>query len=129
MVAELRPRKWKGSGHDLDFIFERDSRPYGVEVKNMLGYMPQEEFLIKIKLCKELGISPVFAARMLPKCWIEELNQVGRFALIMKWQLYPPVHKELAKLVKTKLLLPVDAPRALADGTMKRFTDWHEKQL
>jgi hypothetical protein len=66
---------------------------------------------------------------MLPRSWIEEVRQAGGFALIMKWQLYPPAHKELAKVVKTKLSLPVDAPRALADGTMKRFTDWHEKQL
>lgn len=126
---EFGGKKWTQTQHDLDFIFERDARVYGVEVKNMLGYMEQDEFRIKIKLCGELGIVPVFVARMLPRNWIEELRQAGGFALILKWQLYPPSHRELAKRVRTELGLPVDAPRALADGTMKRFTDWHAKKM
>ncbi len=122
-------KTWMESNHDLDFIFERDGRPYGVEVKNMLGYMDQEEFRIKIKMCTSLGLAPVFVARMLPKSWIEELRQSGGFALILKWQLYPPAHKELAKRVHQQLSLPVDAPRALAEGTMARFLEWHLKSL
>jgi hypothetical protein len=30
---------WTVTNHDLDFVFERDGIAYGVEVKNMLGYM------------------------------------------------------------------------------------------
>jgi hypothetical protein len=118
---EFGAKKWVKTGHDLDFIFERDSLAYGVEVKNMLGYMEQGEFRTKIEMCGELGIAPVFAVRMLPRVWIEELRQAGGFALILKWQLYPPSHKELARRVKAELCLPVDSPRALADGTMKRL--------
>lgn len=122
-------RKWTRTDHDLDFIFERDTRVYGIEVKNMLGYMDYDEFKIKIELCKELGIVPVFAARMLPKVWINELWRQGGFALILKHQLYPMAHKDLAKRVAAELGLPVDAPRALPDGTMARFVAWHEKSL
>jgi hypothetical protein len=50
-----------------NFIFERDEIAYGVEVKNTLGYMNYEEFVIKIALCEEIGIRPVLMARMLPK--------------------------------------------------------------
>jgi hypothetical protein len=32
-------REWTHSEHNLDFIFERDSMVYGIEVKNTLGYM------------------------------------------------------------------------------------------
>jgi hypothetical protein len=32
-------RTWSETGHDLDFIFERDGVAYGVEVKNTLGYI------------------------------------------------------------------------------------------
>lgn len=33
--------------------------------------------------------------------------------LVLKWQLYPWTHRELARRVQTELGLPVDSPRAL----------------
>lgn len=102
---------------------------YGVEVKNTLGYMAREEFVTKIDLCSVLGVRPVFAARMLPRTWIHELGQCGGFALILKYQFYPWSHRELAKRVAKELNLPVDTPRALADGTMARFEKWHQRKL
>lgn len=122
-------RSWTESNHDLDFIFERDGIAYGLEVKNTLGYMDEKEFLLKIRLCKQLGIKPVFVCRMLPKSWIHELNTAGGFALILKYQLYPWTHHQLAKRVAKELELPVDAPRALAEGTMGRFLKWHVKHV
>jgi len=92
-------RTWTESGHDLDFIFQRDEIPYGVEVKNMLRYMEREEFEIKIRLCEYLGLRPVFAVRMIPRTWIQELHARGGFGLIMEYQLYPYTHRELAKRV------------------------------
>ena len=79
-------------------------------------------------MCQFLGIRPVFVARMLPKSWIKEVVDVGGFALILKYQLYPWTHRELAGRVSKGLGLPVDAPKALNEGTMKRFLRWHEKQ-
>ena len=128
-TREFGGRKWVRTEHNLDFIFERDNRVYGIEVKNMLGYMDYDEFKLKIELCRELGIVPVFVARMLPKVWVNELWRQGGFALILKYQLYPHTHKDLAKRVRTELGLPVDSPRALADGTMARFVDWHVKTM
>lgn len=118
---------WTQSDHELDFIFERDGRAYGVEVKNMLGYMDRTEFETKIRMCAKLGIRPVFAARMLPKSWINDLITEGGFALIMKYQLYPWAHRDLGRRVGTELGLPVDAPRRLAEGTMARFLRWHTR--
>jgi hypothetical protein len=66
-------KSWTDSGHNLDFVFERDGRAYGIEVKNTLGYMDYGEFQLKIRLCRALGIRPVFVARMLPKVWMHEL--------------------------------------------------------
>jgi hypothetical protein len=66
---------------------------------------------------------------MIPKSWINELVKAGGFALILKYQLYPWSHRELAKRVANELNLPVDAPRALADGTMARFLRWHQGQV
>jgi hypothetical protein len=125
---EYRGKKWPESKHNLDFIFERDGRAYGLEVKNTLGYMEREEFLLKIRLCKHLGITPVFVCRFLPKTWIFELKELGGFSLILKYQLYPWTHKGLAKRIKEELGLPVDAPRFLYEGTMNRFLKWHNSR-
>lgn len=95
-------------------------------MKNTLRYIEYEEFRTKIELCRTLGITPVFAVRMLPKSWIHELNNAGGFALILKYQLYPWAHRDLARRVRAELGLPVDAPRALEEGTMMRFLRWHE---
>lgn len=122
-------RTWTASAHDMDFVFKRDGIAYGVEVKNTLGYMDHGELLVKIELCRHLGVRPVFAARMLPKSWVKVLVDVGGFALIMKYQLYPWAHRDLARRVQAELGLPVDSPRALQDGTMQRFVTWHERNL
>src|SRR5262249_8865748 len=66
-------KEWTKTDHNLDFIFERNGRAYGVEVKNTLGYMEQNELQMKIEMCKWLGIKAVFVARMLPRTWINEL--------------------------------------------------------
>jgi hypothetical protein len=125
----FRDRQWTASEHNLDFIFERDGRVYGVEVKNTLSYMDGKEFEIKIRLCETLGITPVFVVRMLPKTWTYELIRRGGYAMILKYQLYPWTHVELARRVARELGLPVDAPKALADGTMNKFEAWHRKKL
>ncbi|MBE9006567.1 hypothetical protein IQ259_16210 [Fortiea sp. LEGE XX443] len=68
---------------------------------------------------------PVFAVRMMPKSWIDKLINNGGFALIFQYQLYPWSHSELAKQVSKNLKLPVDSPKAIQDGTMQRFINWH----
>lgn len=120
---------WTATDHDLDYIFTRDSVAYGIEVKNMLGYMDYKEFQTKIKLCKHLNIRPVFVVRMIPKSWMFELYNEGGFGLIFKHQLYPWTHKERATHIASELGLPIDAPRMLAEGTMARFLGWHQGLL
>lgn len=126
---EYRGKKWTETEHDMDMIFERDGQAYGIEVKNTLTYMEYDEFKIKIRLCEKLGIRPVFAVRMIPTHWIDELRRKGGFALILKYQLYPWSLKDLAKRIVEQLELPVDTPRRLEDGTMERFTKWHQKRV
>lgn len=128
-VRRFGSKEWTSSEHNMDFIFERDGLAYGLEVKNTLGYMDHKEFQLKIKLCKYLGIRPVFVARMLPKTWMKEVIDSNGFGLILKYQLYPWTHRELAKRVAKEFRLPIDAPRAIADGTMARFMKWHRRQV
>jgi hypothetical protein len=128
-AREFNGKKWTNSQHNLDFIFERDGQAYGVEVKNTLSYMDQAELNTKLAMCEHLQIKPVFAVRMLPKNWINDVIAAGGYAMIMRYQLYPWTHADLARRVARELDLPVDAPRALADGTMDRFLKWHTKNL
>lgn len=126
---EYKDKKWTKTGHNLDFIFERDGVAYGVEVKNTLSYMEQDELKNKIELCKHLGIKPLFVVRMIPKTWAQEIIEAGGFALILKYQLYPKSHASLAKRIRERTGMPVDSPQYIKDGTIKRFTNWHEKNL
>jgi len=126
-TRRYRGEIWNETEHDLDFVFEKDGVGYGVEVKNKLAYMDKEELDIKMRMCKTLGLKPLFAVRMLPKCWIKEIWEQGGFALILKHQLYPPYLKTLAKRISRELEMPVDTPRALLEGTMKRVLNWHQK--
>lgn len=115
--------------HNLDFIFERDGREYGVEVKNTLSYINDKELRTKIALCSRLQLIPVFVVRAMPRIWISKVASVGGFTLVLRYQLYPLSHRSLARTVRETLGLPVDAPKALFDGTMRRFEDWHTARL
>ena len=121
--------QWEESEHDLDFIFARDERVYGVEVKNTLPYINDREMRLKVRLCAHLGITPLFVVRAMPAIWIGEINRGGGFTLVLRYQLYPLSHKGFAEEVRETMGLPVDAPRALYDGTMQRFVGWHERQV
>jgi hypothetical protein len=127
-AREFKGRVWEATRHDLDFIFEDGQSAFGVEVKNTLGYMSHEELTYKLSICRYLGLRPVFAVRMLPKTWVWEINRAGGYALIFKYQLYPWTHRELAKRVREELELPVDAPRALMQGTLDRFQSWRNRE-
>lgn len=116
--------KWDRSGHDLDFVFERDGQGYGVEVKNTLGYLDAEEFVTKIRMARHLGIKPVFAVRALPRTWVQALAKAGGYAMVMGFQFYPWTHGDLAREIRERLGLPVDTPRKIETGTMQRFENW-----
>jgi hypothetical protein len=60
-------KEWTDTGHNLDFIFEKEGKVFGAEVKNALPYMRQEEL--------ELGL-PVDSPKAL------EQGTMDRF---MRW--------------------------------------------
>jgi hypothetical protein len=128
-VRAYAGREWTRTGHDLDRLYERDGVVYGAEIKNTLGYIEQEELVIKLEMCGVLGVRPLFIMRMTAKSYFEEIRRAGGFTLLFGWQLYPFGQDELAKRVRAELQLPVDSPRAIADGTVKRFLDWHLRRV
>ena len=126
---EYGGRKWLASSHDVDFIYEKDGFAYGVEVKNSLAYMREDELNLKMTLCQEVGVTPLFVVRFMPKTWFHRVQQGGGYVLMLKYQLYPLSHVELGRAVREELGLPVQSPSVLWESTIRRFTDWHDARV
>jgi len=110
-------------------IVEKDGHGYGIEIKNTLGYMKKDVLDIKLEICDFLGVRPIIISRFLPKTWAFEIIQHGGYAMYMKYQLYPPYFKQLAKDLRSELNLPVDTPKAIYDGTMNKLENWRLKHV
>lgn len=128
-INKYRGKKWDSTGHDLDFIINRDGVSYGCEVKNTFGYIDYDEFNTKLDLCDFLKIRPVFIMRNSPKTYIWEIIKRGGFAMIFEVQIYPFGYEKLVNEIKEVLGMPVDCPSAIPEGIIKRFVNWHERQI
>jgi len=128
-VKEYNGRKWTQTGHDLDFIFSRDGVEYGCEIKNTLGYIGKEEMDIKLAMCAHFGVKPLFIMRYAPKTYIDKIINEGGFALIFETQIYELSQKELVEEIKAVVGLPVICTAAIPDGIIKRFENWHIKNI
>jgi hypothetical protein len=122
-----REKAWLETQHNLDIIVERDGIGYGVEVKNTLPYISQKDLRAKRAVCDHLGLRPLFAVRMMPKTWINEVRAGGGYSLILKYQLYPWSQRELARRVESQLGLPVRCAKEVEQGLMERLVQWHGK--
>ncbi len=128
-VRSFGAAEWRETKHDLDRVFERDSIAYGTEIKNTLSYIERDEMEIKVRMCKDLGLRPLFIVRYAPKSYVNFVREEGGFTLIFKYQLYPFGQKAFADEVQARLRLPTDSPARIEDGTVKRLLDWHLKGL
>jgi len=95
------------SGHDLDFLIERDGIRYGVEVKNQLGYIDQTELQIKLAMCKFFWVRPLFCVRVMPANYFYDVTSNGGYVLVTQNQNYPLLAGRLAERVRATLSLPV----------------------
>ena len=120
--------KWEKTGHDLDFLFEKDRVAYGCEIKNTLGYIDKEELEIKLEMCEHLKVKPLFIMRWSPQTYNKMIIDKGGFALIFGSQIYELSQEKLVGRLKKELGLPVDCPKAIPDGILMRFVNWHEKK-
>lgn len=129
-VKRYEGKEWTRTGHDLDFILERDGKVYGCEVKNTFDYIDREELGIKLEICEYLGLIPLFIMRFAPKSYIHDLiNKKGGFALLFETQIYPFGQEALVKEIKEVLGLPVDCPASIPSGIIDRFEKWHKKRV
>ena len=128
-ARSFRGIEWKETKNDLDRIFDCDGVAYGTEIKNTLGYIEKEELEVKVRMCKYMGMRPLFIVRWAPKSYVDLVRREGGFTLIFKYQLYPFGQKKFADEVRGRLRLPTDSPARIEAGTVGRFLEWHRKSL
>ena len=128
-IREYVGKTWDETEHDLDFIIERDGVAYGCEVKNRWDYIEREELEVKLRMCGQLGVKPLFIMRGSPKSYNKLIIDQGGYALVFVAHLYPFGMRELVRKVRDELGLEADSPRAIPAGIIDRFMKWHGKQL
>jgi hypothetical protein len=94
-----------------------------------MAYVPRDELLIKLGMCRHLHLRPLSILRYAPKSYMYLVSQAGGFALLYKWQMLPYGFGAIAKDLRETLGLPVDCPRAIQEGTIKRLLKWHLRHL
>lgn len=129
-VRDLEGRSWTRTEHNLDRAYELDGVRYGVEIKNTLKYIDDNELSIKLQMCDALGLRPLFIVRMMPKSWAwPRVIRNGGYVMMLGEQFYPIGYEAFASEVREHLLLPVSCPRRLADGPIHKFRRWHDRNL
>jgi len=74
---EYAGRKWVKTNHNFDYIVEKGTVACGVEIKNTLNYMENDEFEIKLEMCEFLGLTPFWIVRNAPKTQFEKMSSMG----------------------------------------------------
>lgn len=128
-VREWGGAKWKKTENDLDYVFERDGVCYGCEIKNTFEYIDKDELDIKLEMCRELRLKPLFIMRYAPKSYIKEVYENGGFSLLYEMKIFDISQKRLVEDIRRLLELPVDCPKAIGEGTINRFVKWHDNYV
>ena len=128
-VKEYKGKKWRKTGHDLDFIFIKDGIEYGCEVKNTLGYIDKDEMDIKLEMCSFFQVKPLFIMRYAPKSYIDLIYENKGFTLLFKTQIYELSQLDLVNKIIEVTGLPVICSSGIPDGIIDRFENWHKKNV
>jgi proteasome lid subunit RPN8/RPN11 len=126
---EYRGLKWEETEHDLDFIIEKDSIAYGVEVKNTLPYMEEDEFKIKLKMCEFLSLIPLWILRNAPAVQFEQMKPCNGFILKFKTQIYPPGQEPLIRDMWEIMRLPVSIWKKIPEKLENIFLRQHTERI
>lgn len=126
---EYRGIRWERTKHDLDFIVEKNSIAYGVEVKNTLSYMEQDEFEAKLEMCRSLGLTPLWILRNAPATQFERMKPYNGFILKFKAQIYPPGQEPLVRDMWEKMRIPASVWKKVPEKLAYLLLKQHEKRV
>lgn len=126
---ESSGKKWRKTNENLDFIFEKDSIAYGVEVKNTLAYMEPDEFLSKLDICKFLGVTPLWILRNAPEIQFRTMKARNGRISPFKAQIYPYGQEPLVGEIWKKMRLPVTVWGEMPQKVVKMVISFHRSNV
>jgi len=127
-TKSFRGKTYKKSRKNLDLIAEKDGISYEMEVKNTFDYMPQDEFVEKLDMCRFLGLLPVFPLRYPSPQQFELMDEVGGLALAFKTRFFPPGNRKLVTDIWNHFRLPVSIWEGILPPTEAIFLKYHRRQ-
>lgn len=120
---------WKRSKKDLDFIIQKDTMNYSVEIKNTFDYMPQEEFEEKLEMCEFLGLLPLFPLRCPSELQYAQMKDCGGLALKFKTRIFPPGFQGLVTDIWNNFRLPINIWEEIKPPVESVFLNYHHHNL
>jgi hypothetical protein len=126
---EYKGIKWGKTGHNLDFIIEKDDIVYGVEVKNTTDYMPADEFNAKLEMCKHFKIFPMFPLRCPSPTQFEAMENSDGLALKFKTKIFPPTQEDLVHDMWNYMRLPVSIWKEISPKVERTFIYYHTRRV
>lgn len=116
---------WKDTEHSLDIIARHSKKKLGigVEIKNTLDPLEKEELKTKMKICKKIGLVPVFACRWLEP-YRKEIIRNGGFPWQFKTQLYPIGCEQFVEEMKKKFRFPIEVRSEIPEESINDLEDW-----
>ena len=116
------------TGHDLDFIIEKDGIGYGVEVRNKFPYTDDDEFDIKLDICAHFGIKPLFVFRTAPYSQIGKVRKQGGIILIFRSKVFPPGYQQLINVIWNTMRLPVSIWKDVPPKLEQILLNYHDQR-
>lgn len=131
-IADRNTREYQGivwtkTGHDLDFIIEKDGIAYGVEVKNKFPYVDDDLYDTKLDICMHLRLKPLFFFRMASYLQIKKAKKQGGRVIVFKSKIFPPGNEQLVNEIWNKMRLPVSIWRDVPQPITRSLITYHEK--
>ena len=128
-TREYRGITWTKTGHDLDFIIDKDGIAYGVEVRNKFPYIDDDELDTKLQICAYFGIKPLFPFRTAPYSQIEKVKNQGGRILIFRSKIFPPGYRQLVNTMWNTMRLPVSIWTNTPPRIEQIFIQYHNSHI
>jgi hypothetical protein len=107
------------TGHNIDFVAEKDNIAYGVDVKNGFNY--PSDLYWKFKVAAELGTIPLIVARWLNPGQLKMLQDLGgAIPLVYKDAMYTTTYEQLVTEAKQVLKVPVECRNQVENAYFTR---------
>lgn len=128
-VKSYQGKSWIDTRHSMDIIAKHTEKKkgIGVEIKNTLDPIEKGELEIKIKLCKKIGVIPVFACRWLEP-YKKEIVQNDGFPWQFREQIYPIGQEQFVEEMKKKFKFPIEVRDEIPEKAVKEFENWLSTQ-